>query len=89
MNKISLISIVGALATFQAASAGETVTAGPYGQGNAVTYFKPTPQQTTVALYHHRGVGYRAPSESRPERTSWETVAVGNSFPVTFQVQQR
>lgn len=84
IKKVALLLLSGALLTLQTALAGEVVQAGPYGQGNVVTYEK-SPRPTTVAVYSGaHGVGRPDRSDFRSDEIAWQTVTVGNGGPVTF-----
>ena len=81
------LSLAFVLLTAGAAIAGDAVVrSGPYGQSGTVTFLKPSPQTTTVALYRDRqGVSNSASPEQTQSNFHSQTFgSFGNGAPVSF-----
>jgi hypothetical protein len=89
MNNITkfTFSIAGALLISGTAFAGNPVEAG---QGGSLTYTKPAPQTTSVALYPARKGIVKSASSEEQGKFVWHTVGpVGNSGPVSYYTESR
>ena len=88
-NKAKLaLSIAGTLLISGTAFAGKAQEAG---QGGSLTYTKPAPQTTSVAVYPGRhGVAKSARSEQEQGKLVWRTIGpFGNSGSISYFTESR